>query len=97
MHQVIELSQEEQIKMYMRQPKKNLAEMLIECNKLLKMKFETINGYNLSSWECIRCKKIHAFHKSSCDCPTVLTEISTSCSIPIQNFYFYKSSIIHKH
>ena len=36
MIQVIELSDKEQIKLYMKQPKKKLAEMLLQCNKILK-------------------------------------------------------------
>ena len=34
MMQVVPMSHEEKVKMYMRVPKKKLIEMLIECNRL---------------------------------------------------------------
>lgn len=36
MNQVQELTKSEQIKMYMKLPKKNLAEMLWNCNEVIK-------------------------------------------------------------
>ena len=42
MYQVIELSDKEQLKLYMKQPKKKLAEMILQCNKLLKSRSEKL-------------------------------------------------------
>lgn len=45
MHQIIKQTKEEQFNMYMQLPKKEIANMLIECNRLLDIYTENLTYY----------------------------------------------------
>lgn len=57
MIQVIEQTHEEKMAMYMKEPKKDLAAMLIQCNKLLDAQLQvktdalfTVNSNEIAVW-----------------------------------------------
>ena len=51
MHQAVNQTKDEQLAMYMKLPKKQLAEMLVECNRILrtnsKLTISTENGMTI--------------------------------------------------
>ena len=50
--QVIEQTDEEKLTMYMKCTKKKLAEMLIQCNKIIDVYFPIIMPYKKEDHEC---------------------------------------------
>ena len=64
--QVVQQTHEEKMAMYMKMPKKKLAEMLINCNNIIAdiKPMSYLNG-----WICPRCRQVHSPYSSKCDCP----------------------------
>jgi hypothetical protein len=66
---ISEQTHDEKVAMYMAIKKKVLCEMLIECNRLLDLKYPIICAPSSQAWECPRCNKIHSYLSLFCDCP----------------------------
>lgn len=68
MYQVIKQTKEEQIKLYMKCTKKELSEMLYECNRIINSKSPTISECNFyiagdnTAGNCVVCEKPQYLH-----------------------------------
>ena len=75
--QIAEQTDEEKLAMYMKCTKRKLAEMLIQCNKLLDVQLGNCRFKEypepLQGWICPRCGQVHSPFSLVCGCspPTI--------------------------